>query len=114
MRDLGRLNPVAASADCRQVEVLGRIDRHLVSADRAAEDDAQRIEDVRDSGRREPPLAEVVYEVLDVAPLDVRELPIAERGDDVCVEELLVATGGRRLVRLAAAVEDRAVMRAGN
>ena len=42
------LDPVAAAADRREVEVVGRVDRELVSADRPANDDAQRIEDVRD------------------------------------------------------------------
>jgi len=62
------LDPVAATADGGQVEVLGRIDSDLVSADRPAEDDAQRVEDVRNGGGREALAAQAVDEVLDVAP----------------------------------------------
>src|ERR1019366_6467851 len=42
VRFLGRFDPVAPTADRGKVEVLGRVDGHLVSADRSAEDDAQR------------------------------------------------------------------------
>jgi hypothetical protein len=55
-----------------------------------------------------------VDEVLEVAAMDLRELVAAERRDDICTEQLLIATGGRRLVGLGAAVEDRAVVRAGD
>ena len=83
MRDLGRLDPVAAAADRREVEVVGRIDRDLVSADGPAEDDAQRIEDVRDGRGGQALLAQVVDEVLNIAPLNLRQLPAAEGRDDV-------------------------------
>ena len=46
--------------------------------------------------------------------MDLGELVAAKRRDDVRAEELLVAAGGRRLVRLATAIEDRAVVRAGD
>jgi hypothetical protein len=46
--DIRWLDPVAPATDRREVEVVGRIDRDLVPADRPAEDDAQRIEGVRD------------------------------------------------------------------
>jgi hypothetical protein len=48
VRHLGRLDPVAAAADRGQVEVLGRVDGDLVAADRPAEYDPERVEDVRD------------------------------------------------------------------
>jgi hypothetical protein len=86
VRHLGRLDPVAAAADCGQVEVVGRVDGDLVSADRPAEDDAKRIEDVRDARRGEALAPQAVDEVLDVAPLDLRELSGSERGDDVCAQ----------------------------
>ncbi|MFZ0976755.1 MAG: hypothetical protein WAN22_31325 [Solirubrobacteraceae bacterium] len=65
-------DPVAAAADRRKVEVVGRIDRDLVSADGPSEDDAQRIEDVRDGRGGQALRAEVVDEVLNVAALDLR------------------------------------------
>ena len=102
VRHLGRLDPVAAAADRGQVEVLGRVDSDLVAADRPAEDDAERIEDVRDRRGGEALAAQAVDEVLNVAALQLGQLPSAEGGDDVGVEELLVAASGRRLVRLAA------------
>ncbi|HEV7175826.1 MAG TPA: hypothetical protein VGN29_10060 [Solirubrobacteraceae bacterium] len=114
VRDLGRLDPVATSADSREVEVVGRVDRDLVSAHRPPEDDAQRIEDVRDGRGGQALGAEVVDEVLNVAPVDLRQLEAAERRHDVGLEQLLVAASGRRLVGLASAVEDRAVVRAGD
>ncbi|MFZ0377387.1 MAG: hypothetical protein WCD11_20200 [Solirubrobacteraceae bacterium] len=107
-------DPVAAAADRREVEVVGRIDRDLVAADRPAKDDAQRIEDVRDGRGGQALLAEVVDEVLDVAALDLRQFPAAEGRDDVRQEQLLVTARGRGLVRLPAAIEDRAVVRAGD
>ena len=61
-----------------------------------------------------PWLAEVVDEVLDVAALDLRQLPAAERRDHIGAKELFIAARGRGLVRLAATVEDRAVVRAGD
>ena len=83
MGALRGFDPVAPAPDRREVEVVGRIDRDLVPTDRAAEDDAQRIEGVRDDRGGQALLAEVVDEVLDVAALDLRQLPSAERRDDV-------------------------------
>lgn len=60
------------------------------------------------------PLAQVVDEVLDVAALDLRELPVAERGDDIRAQQRLVAASRGRLVRLALTVEDGAVVGAGD
>jgi len=54
--------------------------------------------------------AKAVDEVLNVAALQLGQLPAAEGGDDVRVEELLVAAGRRRLVGLPGAVEDRPVV----
>src|ERR1700734_450944 len=82
MCPFGRLDPVAPAPDGRQVEVLGRVDGYLVSADRAPEDDAKRIEDVRDARRGEALAPQAVDEVLDIAPLDLRQLPGSERRDD--------------------------------
>jgi hypothetical protein len=83
MRALGRLDAVTPAPDGREVEVVGRIDRDLVSADGPAEDDAEWIEDVRDGRGGQAILAEVVDEVLNVAALDLRQLPAAEFRDDV-------------------------------
>jgi hypothetical protein len=47
VRDFWRLDAVAAPADRGEVEVLGWIDSDLVGADRPAEDDPERVEDVR-------------------------------------------------------------------
>ena len=83
MGALRGFDPVTAAADRREVEVVGRVDRELVSADRPPEDDAQRIENVRDGRGGQALLAKVVDEVLDVAALDLRQLPAAEGRDDV-------------------------------
>jgi len=76
-------DPVTAAADRREVEVVGRVDRELVSTDGPAEDDPQRIEDVRDGRGGQALLAQIVDEVLDVAAVDLRQLPAAERWDDL-------------------------------
>ncbi|HEY3946949.1 MAG TPA: hypothetical protein VGL78_17130 [Solirubrobacteraceae bacterium] len=110
VRHLGRFDPVAAAADRGQVEVLGRIESDLVAADRPAEDDPERIEDVGDGGGREGLAPQRVHEVLNVAALQVGQLPSAEGGDDVGVEELFIAAGRRRLVRLPRPVKDRPVV----
>jgi hypothetical protein len=60
--DVRWLDPVASATDRREVKVVGWIDRDLVSADRPAEDDAQRIEDVCDGRGGEALLAQVVDE----------------------------------------------------
>jgi hypothetical protein len=112
VRHLGRLDPVPAAADGGEVEVLGWIDSDLVAADRPAEDDPERVKDVRDRRGGEALAAKAIDEVLNVAALQLGQLPSAEGGDDVGVEELLVAAGRRRLVRLAGAVEDRLVVSA--
>ncbi len=109
---LGWLDSIPAATDRWEVEVLDRVDRDLVSADRPAEDDAQGIEDVRDGGGGEALTAEAVDEVLNISALQLGQLPPAEGWDDVRVEQLLVAARRRRLVRLPCAVEDRAVVRA--
>jgi hypothetical protein len=114
VRDLWRLDPIAAAADGGQVEVLGRIESDLVAADRPAEDDPERVEDVRDRRGGEALAPQPVHEVLNVAALQLGQLPSAEGGDDVGVEELLITAGGRRLVRLTGPVEDRPVVRAGD
>ena len=88
MGALRGFDPVTAAADRREVEVVGRVDRDLVSADRPAEDDPQRIEIVRDGRGGQSLLAQVVDEVLDVAALDLRQLPAAEGRDDVRPEQL--------------------------
>jgi hypothetical protein len=44
-----------AAADGGHLEVIGRVDRDLVAADRAAEDDAQWVDDVVDHRRGEAP-----------------------------------------------------------
>jgi hypothetical protein len=106
VRALGRLDPIAPAADGRPVEVLGRIESYLVAADRPPEDDPQRVEDVRDRRGGEALAPEAVHEVLDIAPLDLSQLPGSERRDDVGVEELLIAASGRRLVRPSAPVEE--------
>ena len=85
MGTLRGFDPVTAAADCREVEIVGRVDRELVSADGPSEDDAERIEDVRDGRGGQALRAQVVDEVLDVAPLDLRELPAAKGRDDICV-----------------------------
>jgi hypothetical protein len=77
---LGRLDPIPAAADGGQVEVLGWIDSDLVAPDRPAEDDPERVEDVRDGGGGEALAAEAVDEVLNVAPLQLGQLPSAEGG----------------------------------
>ena len=92
--NLGRFDPVAPAADGRQVEVLGRVDGDLVAADRAAEDDAERIEDVRDRRGGEALAAKAVDEVLYVAALQLGQLPSAEGRDHVRVQELLIAASG--------------------
>ena len=66
---LRRLDPFAPAADRGEVEVLGRIDGDLVSADRPAEDDAQRIEDVGDGRGGEALAAQAVDEVLHATAL---------------------------------------------
>src|SRR3984885_1938371 len=110
MGALRGFDPVTAAADRREVEVVGRVDRELVSADGPPEDDAKRIEDVRDGRCGQALLTQVVDEVLHVAALNLRQLPASEGRDDIRAEQLLVAASGRRLVRLAAAVEDRAIV----
>ncbi|HUA07143.1 MAG TPA: hypothetical protein VMB27_24765 [Solirubrobacteraceae bacterium] len=77
MGALRGFDPVTSAADRREVEVVGRVDRELVSADGPPEDDPQRIEDVRDGRCGQALLAQVVDEVLDVAALDLRELQAA-------------------------------------
>jgi hypothetical protein len=86
VRHLGRLDAVPPAANRRKVEILGRIDGDIVAADRPAEDDAERVEDVRDRRGGEALAAEVVDEVLNVAALQLGQLPTAEGGDDVRVE----------------------------
>ena len=110
VRHLGRFDPVAAAADRGQVEVLGRIESDLVAADRPAEMTRRgsRMLAMVEGGEALAP--QPVHAVLNVAALQLGQLPSAEGGDDVGVEELLVAASGRRLVRLAGAVEDRPVV----
>jgi len=114
VRDLGRLDPVALPADRREVEVVGRVDGNLVTPDRPAVDHPERVKDVVDRRGGEALLAEVVDEVLYVAAMQGGQLCASEYRHDVRLEDLLVAASSRRLVGLAAAVEDGPVMGAGD
>jgi len=96
----------------RPPEAGRRVHGDVAAGDRAAEDRAERHERVADRARIEAVRTQLVGEVLQVDPEDLREAGAAEVRQDTRGQRGLVAADRRRLIAVAAAVTDRAAARA--
>ena len=108
-RGLGRRSDALAAAACRRKpEPLARVDCEVAVLDRAPVDHLQRLERIPDRARVGTRGEQLVDEALHVAPLELRELHAAERGEDVETQRALVLADNGRLVPLAGPRADRA------
>ncbi len=112
-RGLGRRSDPLASTACGwEAEPLARVDGDVAVLDRASEDDLERLERVPDRARVGSRGEQLVCELLEVAPLNLRELGAAEGGEDVESERALVLADNGGLVPFTRPRADRAARHA--